>query len=101
MEMCVLFDNRNTGEWRRLHNKELYSSQNIIRVIRSRKIQCAGQKARMGDRRGAYRVLMERHEGKRRLRRTRRRWEVILKCIFKRTWTGFIWLGKGTGGGLL
>jgi hypothetical protein len=38
----------------------------------------------MGDRRGAYRVLNGRHEGKRHLGRTRRRWEVILKWIFKR-----------------
>jgi len=84
MEMCVLFDNRNTREWRRLNNKELYSSQNIIRVIKSRKIQCAGQKARMGNRRGVYRVFMEIHEGKRQLGRTRRRWEVILEWLFKR-----------------
>jgi hypothetical protein len=58
MEVCVLFDNRNKRDWRRLYNKELYSSQNIIRVIKSRKIRCAGQKALTGDRRGAYRVLM-------------------------------------------
>jgi hypothetical protein len=38
----------------------------------------------MGDRRGAYRVLIGRHEGKKQLGRTRRRWEVILKWIFKR-----------------
>jgi hypothetical protein len=68
------------------HNKELYSPQNIIRVKKSRKIGCAGHKALMGDRRGAYRGLMGRHEGKRQLGRTRRRWEVILqvKWIFKR-----------------
>jgi hypothetical protein len=75
----VLFDNRNKREWRRIHNKEIYSSQNINRLIESRKIRCAGQKARMGDRRGANRVLMGRHEGKRQLGRTRRRWEIILK----------------------
>jgi hypothetical protein len=45
MEMCVLFDNRNKREWRRLHNKELFSSQNITRMIKSIKIRCAGQKA--------------------------------------------------------
>jgi len=84
MEVCVLFDNRNTREWRRLHNKEFYSSQNIIRVIKSRKMKRRGQKARMGDRRGAYRVLRERNEGKRQLGRNQRRWEVLLKWIFKR-----------------
>jgi hypothetical protein len=40
-----------TGEWRRLHNKELYalySSPNIIRVIKSRRLRWAGHVARMG-----------------------------------------------------
>jgi hypothetical protein len=47
-----------TGEWRRLQNKELYalySSPNIIRVIKSRKLRWAGHVACMGERRGAYR----------------------------------------------
>jgi hypothetical protein len=50
-----------TGEWRRLHNEELYvlySSPNIVRVIKSRRMRWAGHVARMGDRRGAYRVLV-------------------------------------------
>jgi hypothetical protein len=41
-----------TGEWRRLHNKELYavySSPNIIRVIKSRSLRWAGHVARMGN----------------------------------------------------
>jgi hypothetical protein len=45
-----------TGEWRRLHNKELYalhSSPDIIRVIKSRRLRWAGHVARMGERRGA------------------------------------------------
>ena len=67
-----------TGEWRRLHNKELYalySSPNIIRVIKSRRLRWEGHVARMGERRGAYRVLVEKPEGRRPLRRPRRRWE--------------------------
>jgi hypothetical protein len=47
-----------TGEWRRLHKKELYalySLPNIIRVIKSRRLRWAGHVARMGERRGAYR----------------------------------------------
>jgi hypothetical protein len=50
-----------TAEWRRLHNKELYalySSPNIIRVIKSRRLRWAGHVARMGERRGAYRALV-------------------------------------------
>jgi hypothetical protein len=96
----MLFDNIRKREWGRLHNKELYSSQNIIRVIKSRRIRCAGQEACTGDRESAYTILMGRHEGKRPLER----WEVILKWIFKKWdggWTGFIWLKKGTGGWLL
>jgi hypothetical protein len=52
-----------TGEWKRLHNGELYalySSPNIIQVIKSRKMELAGHVARMGDRRTAYRVLVRR-----------------------------------------
>jgi hypothetical protein len=44
------------GEWRRLHNEELYdrySSTNVIRVIKLRGIRWAGHKARVGERRGA------------------------------------------------
>jgi hypothetical protein len=55
------------GEWRRLHNKELYalcSSPNIIRVMKSRRLRWAGHVARMGERRGAYRALVGKPEGK-------------------------------------
>jgi hypothetical protein len=51
-----------TGEWRILHNKELndlYSSPNIIRVIKSRRMRWAGHVARMGEGIGAYRILVE------------------------------------------
>jgi hypothetical protein len=54
-----------TGEWRRLHNEELndlYSSPNIVRVIKSRRMRWAGHVARMGEGRGAYRVLVGRPE---------------------------------------
>jgi hypothetical protein len=59
-----------TGEWRRLHTKELYalySSPNIIRVIKSRRLRWAGHVARMGERRGAYRVLVQKPEGRKHL----------------------------------
>jgi hypothetical protein len=48
--------NEVTGKWRRMHNKELYalySSPNIIRVIKSRRLRWAGHMARMGERSGA------------------------------------------------
>jgi len=50
-----------TGEWRKLHNDELndlYSSPNIVRVIKSRRMRWAGHVAPMGERRGIYRVLV-------------------------------------------
>jgi hypothetical protein len=66
------------GSWRKLHNDELhslYSSPHIVRVIKSRRMRWAGHVARMGERRGVYRVLVGRPEGKRLLGRPRRRWE--------------------------
>jgi hypothetical protein len=56
-----------TVEWRRLHNEELndlYSSPNIIRVIKSRRMRWAEHGARMGEKRGAYRILVGRPEGR-------------------------------------
>ena len=57
-----------TGEWRRLHNEELndlYSSPNIVRVIKARRMRWAGHVAHMGEERGVYRVLVGKPEGKR------------------------------------
>jgi hypothetical protein len=53
------------GSWRKLHNDELhnlYSSQNIVRVIKSRRMRWAGHVVRMGEGRGVYRVLVGRPE---------------------------------------
>jgi hypothetical protein len=66
----------------RLHKKELYalySSPNIIRVIKSRRLRWAGHVARMGKRRGAYRALVGIPEGRRPLGRPRHRWEDNIK----------------------
>jgi hypothetical protein len=66
-----------TGEWRKQHNKELcdlYSSQSIIRIIKSRKIRWAGHVAPMGEKRNAYRLLVGQPEGNRLLGRPRCKW---------------------------
>jgi hypothetical protein len=59
----------------------------------------------MGERRGAYRILVGRPEGRRLLGRPRRRWENNIKMDLQEVgwgaWTGLIWLRIGTGGGLL
>jgi hypothetical protein len=70
------------GSWRKLHNVELhdlYSSPNIVRVIKSRRMRWAGHVARIGEGRGAYRVLVGRPKGKRPLGRPRHRWEDNIK----------------------
>ena len=80
-----------SGEWRRLHYKELYalySSPNIIRVIKSRRLRWAGHVARMGERRGAYRVLEGKLEGRRPLERPRRRWEDNIKLDLRQVGWG-------------
>jgi hypothetical protein len=71
-----------TGELRKLYNEErndLYCSPNIVRVIKSRRIRLAGHVACMGERRGVYRVLVGKSEGKTALGRPKRRWENNIK----------------------
>ena len=71
-----------TWEWRKLHNEklsDLYTSPNIFRVIKSRRVSWAGLVARMGERRVAYRVLVKTPEGKRSLGRPRHIWEDNIK----------------------
>jgi hypothetical protein len=71
-----------TGVWWKLHNEylyALYSSPNIIEVIKSRRMRWAGHVACMGDRRSAYRVLVGRPEGRRPLGRCRHRWDDNIK----------------------
>jgi hypothetical protein len=66
-----------TGDWRKLHNEELhnlYSSPNIIRTTKSRRMRWAGHVTGVGETRNAYRILAGKPEGKRPLGRPRRRW---------------------------
>ena len=60
-----------------MHNEELndlYSSPNIVRVIKLRRMRWAGHVAHMSEKSGVYRVLLGKPEGKRPLGRPRRRW---------------------------
>jgi hypothetical protein len=78
------------GSWRKMHNDELhglYSSPNIVRMIKSRRMRWrwAGHVARMGDGRDVYRVLVGRPERKRPLGRPRHRWEDNIKLDLRET----------------
>jgi len=87
-----------TGEWRRLHNEELnnlYSSPNIIWVIKSRRMKWAGYVARMGEERGVYRFLVGKPEGKRSLGRPRRRWVDNIRMDLQEVGCGLDWAGPG------
>jgi len=67
-EMFVVKRDEVTGEWRRLQDEELYDmycSPNVTLVIKSKRMRWAGHEARIGDGKGAHRVLVWRSEGKR------------------------------------
>jgi len=71
-----------TVEWRKLHNEEmndLYFSPIIVRLIKSRRMRWAGHIACMGERKGLYRVLVGKPEGKRPIGRPRHRWDDNIK----------------------
>jgi hypothetical protein len=84
------------GEWRKLHSGELhdlYSSPDIIRQIKARRMRWAGHVARMGEGRNVYRVLVGKSEGKRRLERPRRKWEDGIKIDPREIeWGGVEWI---------
>jgi len=86
-----------TGEWKRLHNEEindLYSSPNIVRVIKSRRMRWAGHVARIGEERGVYRVLVGKPEGKRPLGRPRRRRVDNIRTDLQKVVCGYVdWIG--------
>jgi len=91
-----------TWEWRRVHNEELndlYSSSNIVRVIKSRRMRWAGHVARVGEERGVYRFLAGKPEGRRPLGRPRHRWVDNIKMVLQEVGLG--WPRIETGGGRL
>jgi hypothetical protein len=82
-----------TGEWRKLHNEELnnmYSSPNIVLVIKSRRMRWEGHVARMAKGRDVYRVLVGKPERRRPLERPRHRWE---NNITMDLWEVGVWTG--------
>jgi hypothetical protein len=84
-----------TGECRTLHNEELndlYSSPNIVRVVKSRRMRWAGHVTRTGKGRGVYRILVGRPEGRRLLGRPRRRWEENMKMDLQEVGWGVDWI---------
>jgi hypothetical protein len=85
-----------TGEWRKLHNEalhNLYSSPDIIRQIKSRRMRWAGHVARMGEERKLYKVLVGKPEGKRPPGRRRRRWEDGIRMNLREIgWRGVDWI---------
>jgi hypothetical protein len=93
-----------TGEWRKFRNEELhilYSSPNIIRQIKSRRMKWAGHVARMGQERNMYRVLIGKPEGKRPLGRPRRRWEDGLRMDLREIgWGSVDWIQLAQDGDL-
>jgi hypothetical protein len=77
-----------TEEWRKLHSGELrnlYSSPNIIRRIKSRRMRWAGHVANVGEERKVYKVLVRKPEGRRPDGRPRRKWEDGIKMDLKET----------------
>jgi len=86
-----------TGKWRRLHNEELndlYSSPNIVRVIKLRTMRWAGHVARMGKEKGAYRVLVGKPAGRRPLGRSTRRWVDNVRMDLQEVGCGYMdWIG--------
>jgi hypothetical protein len=81
-----------TRVWRKLHNEELndlYSSSSVVRVIKSRRTEWPGHVAHMGERRGVYRILVWKTEGK----RPSRRWEDIINMDLQEVgYLGMDWI---------
>jgi hypothetical protein len=84
------------GEWRKMHSGELhnlYSSPDIIRQIKSRRMRWVRQMAHVGEGRNVYRVWVGKPDGKRPLERPRHRWEDGIKIYLRGIgWRGMEWI---------
>jgi hypothetical protein len=91
------------GPYRKLYLHNLYSSPNIVRVIKSRRMRWARHVVRMGKGRGVYRISVGKPERRRPLGRPRRRWDDNIKMDLREIGmmggTGFGWLRVGSSGG--
>jgi len=79
------------GEWRKLHIEELsnmYSSSNIVRLFKSRRMGWTGHVASMVERRGAYKILVGKPEERRPLGRPKQRWEYNIKMDLQKVGCG-------------
>jgi hypothetical protein len=75
------------GDWRKRHNEErndMYSTPNIVRVIKLKRMRWAGHVARMGEGRGVYKVLVWKPEGKNRWGDPGVDGRIILRWIFRK-----------------
>jgi hypothetical protein len=86
------------GRRKILHNEELhnlYSSPSVIRMNKSKRMRWAGYVARMGEKRKAYRMLVEKPEGMRPLGRPIRRWVDTIKMHLRGIeWGGMEWIDR-------
>ena len=90
--------------WRKVHNEELndlYSSPNIVQLIKSRRIRWAGHVGHMGERRGVHMILVGKPEGKNHWGDQDVDGRIILRWILRKwdvgVWTGSSWLRTGAG----